>query len=183
MLGDFKLRFATFLATLWIRSLRIRFSAPPEYGPGIIGIWHRDLLANAAAFRGKGVHALISESSDGEIFARITEKLGYKLSRGSDTKGATNVRHLLRTLQNGGFVAMALDGPRGPALQVKPGSLWLAQRSGKPLWLVDVKYGKHLTLKTWDKFIIPLPMTSIDIRINYFIEKQEKDKHRDNITP
>jgi hypothetical protein len=60
---------------------------------------------------------------------------------------------------------MALDGPRGPALEVKQGSKWLAQSSGRPLWFVDVHYGAHITLKTWDKFVLPLPLTRIDIEI------------------
>jgi len=74
----------------------------------------------------------------------------------------------LKTLKAGQFVAMALDGPRGPAMQVKPGSLWLAQSADKPLWTTSVKYGKHFTLGTWDKFVVPLPLTTIDIEINYY---------------
>ena len=168
MFSALKVKIVSFLGMLWIRSLRIRLKAPSGYGPGVIGAWHKDLLACCAAFRGQGVHILVSESADGEIFARVTNRLGYRVTRGSDTRGATNVRHLLKTLKAGQFVAMALDGPRGPAMQVKPGSLWLAQSADKPLWTTSVKYGKHFTLGTWDKFVVPLPLTTIDIEINYY---------------
>ena len=161
----FKVRFKVFLVTLWIKSLRIRLKTPESFGSGILGVWHKDLLASAAAFKNWGVHTLVSESSDGDLFATIVQNLGYSVTRGSSTHGVTNVRHLLTPLKEGRFVGMALDGPRGPALEVKQGSKWLAQSSGRPLWFVDVHYGAHITLKTWDKFVLPLPLTRIDIEI------------------
>lgn len=172
--ATFKTKFLAFLGALWIRSLRIRLHTPDDYRAGILGLWHRDLLASCAAFKDKGVHVLISESKDGEIFARATRRLGYEVTRGSDSHGSTNVRHLLKSLRNGKFTGMALDGPHGPALQAKPGSFWLSKASGKPLWLIDVKkYGPHITLKSWDNFIIPLPLTAIDIEIKYLWNANE----------
>ena len=114
-------------------------------------------------------HILVSESSDGEFFAQAAKRLHYEVTRGSDTHGATNVRHLLQSLRSGRFVGMALDGPHGPALQVKPGSLWLSKASGRPLWLFCIKYGRHFQLNGWDNFIIPLPLTAIDIEIKYLL--------------
>ena len=162
---SFKVRFKAFLITLWIKSLRIRLKKPESFEPGILGIWHKDLLASAAAFKNWGVHTLISESNDGALFAAIVQNLGYTVTRGSSTHGATNVRHLLKPLKEGRFVGMALDGPRGPALEVKQGSPWLAKSSNRPLWIINAQYGPHITLKTWDKFVLPLPLTSIDIEI------------------
>ena len=168
MFVRFKGWLAAIFCTLWVKSLRIRLRLPEGYGPGVVGSWHQDLLASCAAFRRLGMHILVSESSDGDLFARVASRLGYRVTRGSDTHGALNVRHLVRTLREGGFVGMALDGPRGPALQVKPGSLWLAEKSGRPLWLTAVRYGRHIRLKSWDNFVVPFPLTSIDIEIKYF---------------
>lgn len=176
MFGALGVKIAAFLCRLWIKSLRVRIDTPEGYGPGILGVWHRDLVACGAAFRGMGVHALVSESGDGELLARTLTRLGYTVTRGSDTSGSQNVRHLVGTLRSGGYVGMALDGPRGPAHQVKPGSPWLSKVSGRPLWLVDVRYGAHFTLKTWDNFVVPLPMSSIDIEIKYFCFEQKKEK-------
>ena len=53
--------------------------------------------------------------------------------------------------------------------QVKPGSLWLSKSSGRPLWLFCVKYGRHFRLNGWDNFIIPLPLTALDIEIKYLL--------------
>lgn len=166
----FKVKLAFFLASLWIKSLRIKLKTPDYFSPGILGIWHRDLLAATAAFKNWGVHAFISESGDGEIFATLAQQFGYIVTRGSSSHGASNIRHILDALQQGHFAGMALDGPRGPALQIKPGSLWLFQKSNRPLWMVSARYGAHFTLKTWDKFILPLPLTSIDIEIKYLCD-------------
>jgi hypothetical protein len=38
---------------------------PDDFRPGILGLWHKDLLASCAAFKDKNVHILVSESSDG----------------------------------------------------------------------------------------------------------------------
>lgn len=182
MFGDFKANLTSLMVSLWLRSLRVRLDVPEDYGPGILGVWHKDLLACCAAFKDMGVHALISESRDGEFFSRTVKRLGYKVTRGSDSHGALNVRHLLESLNDGHFAAMALDGPRGPAGVVKPGSLWLSRKSGRPLWEIRVQYGCHFTLHTWDRFVIPLPMSTIVVRIKYFCERPRQDVKKEDIT-
>ncbi len=168
---SWKVKLGATIAALWMRTLRIRLHLPEDFRPGVLGLWHQDLLASTAAFRNKGVHILVSESEDGEFFAQAAQKLGYTVTRGSDSRGATNVRHVLKALSQGTFVGMALDGPRGPDHQAKPGSIWLSKSSGTPLWLFEHRYGAHIKLKTWDNFVIPLPLSTIDVRINYFCKE------------
>jgi len=169
-----KTKLSAWLAALWMRSLRFKFVYPDDFRPGILGLWHADLLACAAAFKNRGVHVLVSESGDGEVFALAAEHLGYKVTRGSDTHGSGNVRHLLETLNADGYAGMALDGPHGPAQEVKPGSPWLSKVSGRPLWLLHPRYGKHFRLKSWDRFVIPLPLTTIVMEIKYLCDANEK---------
>ena len=87
MFARFKVWLTAFLCTLWVKSLRVRFKAPEDYSSGVVGSWHCDLIASCAAFRGQGMHILVSESSDGELFARVAKRLGYCVTRGSDTRG------------------------------------------------------------------------------------------------
>ncbi|SHL10074.1 lysophospholipid acyltransferase family protein [Fibrobacter sp. UWEL] len=167
-----KVRIASKIVELWLRSLRIKLHAPSDFGPGVLGLWHQDVLASVATFKDKNVHILISESKDGEFLAATAQRLGFRVARGSDTHGSINVRHVLDSLKKGDFAGMALDGPRGPAMEAKPGSIWLSKSSNRPLWLLSPRYGLHFRLKSWDKMIIPLPLTSIDMRINYFCENK-----------
>ncbi len=182
MFGIFKAKLASLIVSLWLRTLRVRLEAPKDYGPGILGIWHRDLLACCAAFKHMNVHALISESRDGEFFSKTARRLGYNVTRGSDSHGATNVRHLLESLGAGHFAGMALDGPHGPAGIAKPGSLWLSRKSGRPLWEIQVQYGWHFTLHSWDRFVIPFPMSTIVVRIKYFCERPRQDVKKEDVT-
>lgn len=171
-----KVRIGSWIAALWVRSLRIHLETPDDFRPGVLGLWHQDLLASTAAFKDKNVHVLVSESSDGDFFSQAAKRLGYNVTRGSDSHGATNIRHLLKAMKNGAFTGMALDGPRGPALQVKAGSIWLSKSSGTPLWHIQPHYGAHITLKTWDNFILPLPLSSIDVQIKYLCTENQSDR-------
>lgn len=171
-----KVRIAAKIAELWLRSLRIRLHLPKDFRPGVLGLWHKDVLASVATFKDKDVHILVSESGDGEFLTATAQNLGFKVTRGSDTHGSQNVRHVLKSLLQGKFAGMALDGPRGPAMSAKPGSRWLADTSNRPLWLIQPQYGAHVRLKTWDKMVLPLPLSSIDIRIKYFCDRKIQPK-------
>nr|AGS52408.1 putative lipoprotein [uncultured bacterium contig00085] len=131
--------------------------------PVVIGLWHQDLPACLAAFKGRNIAVLISRSRDGGKFAKLSERLGYNVFRGSSSRGQSEVRHLLKSLRNGFSAGMALDGPKGPALTAKPGAEWLAKKTGVPLVKICVKYSRAFRLKSWDKTFIPLPFSNVYI--------------------
>lgn len=163
-----KQQFFSFFIALWLKTLRVDVDFPKDFRAGVLGIWHADLPAATAAFKNTGLFAMISESRDGELMARVARFLNYRVVRGSSTHGAGAIRKLLDPLKNGQFVAMALDGPKGPARVAKPGSAWLAQKAGVPFWLVKVDYSLKISLNSWDKTKIPLPFSKIVIHVNYF---------------
>ena len=72
----------------------------------------------------EGVAVLISEHRDGEIIARIAERLGY--THGARLVVARRRRArcigLMRALEGGRDVAVTPDGPRGPAHVFAPGA-------------------------------------------------------------
>nr|WP_321441513.1 lysophospholipid acyltransferase family protein [uncultured Hyphomonas sp.] len=110
---------------------------------------------------------LVSLSPDGEAVARAIDHLHLQAIRGSaankrkrkDKGGARAIAEATRLLKNGSAVCITPDGPRGPAEQVSPGAIMIAQRAGAPI----VPYALSVTpcwrLKTWDRFIIPFPFT------------------------
>jgi len=150
----------------WIRSLRIKLVIPSNLEAGVLALWHRDLVACTAAFKDKNVHVLISQSADGENFAKIAQTLGYEVSRGSSSHGSLHIRHLLKSLYEERYVGMALDGPKGPAFEAKPGTLWLIHKSNRPAWMLSPHYGIHIQLKSWDKSIIPFPFSKIVMNLD-----------------
>jgi len=147
--------------SLWVRSWRFCWEGPPLPSVCVIALWHQDLPACLGAFRFRDISVLISQSRDGGLFAELARLLGYRVFRGSSSRGQEATRHLLRALRRGYSTGMALDGPRGPALLEKPGSQWLARQAGVPLAYVKVRYTHALRLRSWDRTCIPWPASRI----------------------
>ena len=165
---NLKIQLLSRVFSFWIQSLRIDLVLPPDFKPGVLALWHQDLIGCAAAFKKKNVHVLVSQSHDGELFSKSISLLGYQVVRGSDTRGALNVRHLKRALEKGCFVGMAMDGPKGPPLKCKPGTLWLVEKSCAPAWQLRAEYCRFFRLKSWDRMIIPFPFSKIKVFVDYF---------------
>jgi lysophospholipid acyltransferase (LPLAT)-like uncharacterized protein len=156
------LKLFNFILKLLVISWRVRFENSLQE-PAVIGLWHQDLPACLAAFKYKNIAVLISQSDDGSKFAKLAQSLGYYVFRGSSSRGQSEIRHLLKALQNGNSAGMALDGPKGPALIAKPGAEWLCNKVKTQLVEVKVKYSHAIRLKSWDRTFIPLPFSKISI--------------------
>lgn len=160
------------LARLWLWTLRLRWPANPGLPAGaVIVLWHEHLPVCMRAFSGRGIHVLISKSRDGEWAARACARMGYRVHRGSSSPGAQakafgGLRALARAAGNGrALVGMALDGPRGPRREPKPGSLWLARRLGVPIVPVAVEAPRAFRLGSWDRALIPFPFSRVEIKL------------------
>ena len=125
---------------------------------GILVTWHGRTLIPANVFRGMGFWALISLSRDGEIQNHIFRRFGYQTIRGSTGRGGAKAALVLaRKIREGGILAFTPDGPRGPTHKVQPGTIFLAQRSGRPIIPLGISATPRLFLKTWDSYMIPAP--------------------------
>jgi hypothetical protein len=135
-----------------------------EHRPIVFALWHGDMLPLLYHHRNEGVSILISEHRDGELIARIAESLGFRTVRGSTTRGASRALvGLARELGAGHDVAVTPDGPRGPARSFAPGALIAAQRARAPVVAVAVGAGRAWRLRSWDRFLIPKPFSSVRI--------------------
>ncbi len=127
-------------------------------GPLVFALWHGRMLGNCWHDRGQGVCVLNSHHRDAEIIVRVVTRLGFYSVRGSSTRGAAaGLKGILTALRSGRDLALTVDGPRGPAGQVKPGAIYAASRSGCPLVPAAVGYSRAWRLRNWDRFEIPKP--------------------------
>jgi lysophospholipid acyltransferase (LPLAT)-like uncharacterized protein len=130
----------------------------------IYAFWHGELLALLWHHRREPVAVMISEHRDGEIIARICERLGYATVRGSSSRGASRALiGLVRAIESGLNGAVSPDGPRGPAHVFAPGAAIAAQRTGVPIVPVRVRASRAWRLRSWDRFLIPKPFARVDI--------------------
>ena len=144
--------------------------------PLIYSLWHGHLLPLLYHHRDQGVVVLISEHGDGEIIARIATKLGYQTVRGSTSRSAARaLLGLARVLNDGGTLAVTPDGPRGPAKSFAPGVAIVAQRTRAPVVAAAVSARWAWRLKTWDRFLIPLPFASVRVAYSDVVRVEADD--------
>lgn len=136
-----------------------------ELKPCIYAMWHAHQCCIFGLKDKANLNVLISRSFDGEIIARNTIKLGFKVVRGSKgKKGAIEATmQLIERLKNNENIAIMVDGPSGPAKEVKDGVIKIAKMSGAPI--VPVTWYSEdpsfLKLPSWDKFTYPLGYTRL----------------------
>jgi lysophospholipid acyltransferase (LPLAT)-like uncharacterized protein len=124
----------------------------------IVAFWHGRLLMMPFGYPGQSATILISQHRDGEYIGRIAKRLDFDVLRGSATRGGARAfRQLVHTLREGRHVAITPDGPKGPWRRVKSGVIELSRLSGMPVLPVGFGAFPHLTLKSWDRFLVPYP--------------------------
>lgn len=135
----------------------------------IFCVWHNRLALCLEVFRvfllrkikrPCKLAAMVSASKDGGLLARVLELYGVQPARGSSSRrGRQALLELLRWAGRGYDIAITPDGPRGPCYKVQEGVVTLAQVSGRPILPVSYELTWKITLKSWDRFQIPLPFT------------------------
>lgn len=137
---------------------------PAGGGRCIYAFWHARLLPLCFTHRDRDIVVLVSRHRDGELIARIVERLGFRPARGSSTRGGDEaVREMLRLAEGGQLLAISPDGPRGPACVVKPGLAYLASRTGFPVIPVAAAGAGGWRLRSWDRFMVPAPFTRLKV--------------------
>jgi len=113
------------------------------------------LLSGFLAGRKLGV--LASLSRDGELQTRVLTGLGYEVVRGSSTRsGARGLIGLKRLMEKGYHATFAVDGPKGPIHDVKPGAVYLAKKSGAPVVAMAASASPaHILSRAWDLYLLP----------------------------
>jgi lysophospholipid acyltransferase (LPLAT)-like uncharacterized protein len=134
-----------------------------ERGEGFIGMfWHGRMLMLPFIYPGKRISILISSHRDGEIIANVMKRFGFELVRGSSSKGGTAaLREMVSLLKNGSDIGITPDGPKGPAEVVKGGVAQVARISGKAVIPIAFSSSMYLRLKSWDRFLVPLPFSRL----------------------
>jgi lysophospholipid acyltransferase (LPLAT)-like uncharacterized protein len=130
----------------------------------IFSLWHGQLLPLLWFHRNEGALVLISEHRDGEMVAQAAASLGYRLIRGSTSRGAGRALISLgRELQAGHEVGITPDGPRGPARKFAPGALIAAQRADAFIVPTAAVADRAWRLRSWDRFMIPKPFARVTV--------------------
>ncbi len=152
------------LCTTW----RVRLVGPePMFGdrPLIFCFWHGRQIGLFAHYRPRQVAVLASLSRDGTLQAGILKNLGFQVLRGSTSRGGiAGLKGLVDTVKRGGDAVFAVDGPRGPVFQVKPGAVLAAEQTNGILIPMTTRASAYWTFeKAWDNYQLPKPFARVDI--------------------
>jgi lysophospholipid acyltransferase (LPLAT)-like uncharacterized protein len=176
-LARWLIAFGVRLLQLWARTLRYEI----DDRAGIVGrpvtencigaLWHNRLLIFPQVLRRffpqRHGAALISASRDGDLLTDAVQRFGYDVIRGSSSRlGASAILQLTQVLASGRDVVITPDGPRGPAYELGPGIIFLAQKSGAPVVPINLEYSRYWRLRSWDRFIIPQPFAKVRVLVN-----------------
>ena len=151
------------------RSGYFQGSAPPRI---IFAIWHNRLALSAILYQ-RYVHkfdsarrmaAMVSASRDGGMLAEILESFGIVPIRGSSSRrGGQALVEMATCAERGHDLAITPDGPRGPRYEVQDGVIATSQLTGLPIVPVSYHLNWKISLKSWDRFQIPMPFARCDI--------------------
>lgn len=128
--------------------------------PFIYVLWHGRIVLPIYVHRDEGITPMVSLHADGEMIAQTLQKLGYVTVRGSSTRGGKKAFYnMVDALKQGRRGAMIPDGPRGPRHYLKPGTLYIAQRSDAYLLPILFSSKRKMEFNSWDRFILPMPFS------------------------
>jgi len=169
------------LSKLWSYTLRVRregFEAVEGLVVRderfILAFWHRRLFMMPLAYpfrrhgrRGerRGVAILSSDSRDGERSAATWRWFGIHAVRGTASDdGAKALVRMIQAVKQDWDFGITPDGPRGPLMELKPGTVALARKTGAWIVPVSLAFDHSFELRTWDRMVIPFPFATCVIR-------------------
>jgi len=147
------------------------FNGAPS-GPAIYCVWHNRLALCLIAYWDytqkysgtPGMAAMVSASKDGGFLTGILECFRVQPVRGSSSRrGSQALLELTTWAERGYDLAITPDGPRGPRYVVQEGVMSLAQVTGLPIVPFSYDLAWKISVKSWDRFQIPLPFSRCEM--------------------
>jgi lysophospholipid acyltransferase (LPLAT)-like uncharacterized protein len=136
-------------------------------GAMVFVLWHNRLFLAAEIFRRfrqRPVCALVSASRDGAWLTAFFGLAGLRAVRGSSSRGGHGAAQgLVGALRAGHDVGITPDGPRGPRYDFKPGAATVTRLAGADALLIGARFGPAWRLRSWDKFYVPWPWSTVRI--------------------
>ena len=137
----------------------------------IFTFWHNRTLVAPELFQRMTSSAkltcLTSPSRDGTIIESMMALYGIESVRGSSSRrGKQAMIEMIKTLRSGSSLAITPDGPRGPRYKMDPGLIKLAAKTQTLVVPAQIEYSTYWELKTWDKFRIPKPFSTVTLKMH-----------------
>ena len=130
--------------------------------PAIVVFWHGKIFTVCSATKNIIRKAsIVSASKDGDMLGELLKREGNILIRGSSNRdNIKSLKEAIRYAREGYTLGIAIDGPKGPIYEPKPGAVFIAQKTGLPIIPISSYTDRKWVFeKLWDKFEIPKPFS------------------------
>ena len=131
-----------------------------EKKPFIMAFWHSQLMMVGYVWKSKNVlNMLASSHSDGRFGAYIAGHFNLKNISIKAKNKSPSLRQIFKILNDGHYIGITPDGPRGPSQKVSEGIIKIAINSQVPIIPLGFASTKNFQLKSWDSFLITYPFS------------------------
>jgi len=169
---------------LWSFTWRVQLIEHPDLQkvvqnkePIVFAHWHRDELAIVQFVTHYRIATMTSTSKDGQLIDFVIKKLGGNTSKGSSTRGGSSaLLGLTRLIEEGYRGSIAVDGPKGPIFQAKPGVFELSRLSNA--WIVPTGVASSSNFifeKAWNKARLPKPFAKVIVTFGKMTRVNQED--------
>lgn len=131
-----------------------------EHPGAPLAVWHGRMQGCLFAMKGTPLLTMASASPDGEIAARSAYPFGIRCVRGSTGKGgAAALQEAVERVRSDPVLraVLTVDGPVGPARQVRSGIVRLARALDRPVLPLSFSCRPFWRFTSWDSGIFAPP--------------------------
>jgi lysophospholipid acyltransferase (LPLAT)-like uncharacterized protein len=165
--------------TLLTSTVTVKGPGASYSGAAVYVNWHRYVPFMCIHYGQRRLWLLMSSAPYLEPVAMWCRWIGLTVVRSSPgERSRESLGHLIAALKNGESVALAADGPAGPAFQAKPGCVDLARAAGVPIIPVACRSRKGKSnSKRWDQLYDVSKFDRIEVCYGSptFVEPSEPD--------
>ena len=149
--------------------------------PAIMAFFHGRTFPLMSHMTGKSNGkwvSMCSKSLDGEAMARVEEKLGIEVVRGSSGRdGLEAIQEMIRRVRSSSEhgACLAVDGSRGPRGHVQGGIIRMARWTGGSIVpITAAAKSAWIFQRAWDRTLLPRPFAKVVIAYGEPIEVPKK---------
>jgi lysophospholipid acyltransferase (LPLAT)-like uncharacterized protein len=152
--------------------------------PILYALWHQRMVLSILKHPREGWATMASRSADGGVIAAFLHFWGFRVVRGSSSRGGPAALGEMVDLLGGQDppckgAALTCDGPRGPARKSKPGIAYLASKVGAAVVPLSSSAVRARFLDSWDRYLLPIPFTRCVVVFGEPIERAEGESEAD----
>lgn len=124
--------------------------------------WHDLLIFPLFCGKQKHMGSLVSKHQDGSFLAESMKLLGVATVRGSSSRGGPQAARQVIEFVKHSHLSMTPDGPRGPRRVMKPGIVFMASHSGRPIVPLGAACVRSWKIRgNWTDLVLPKPFTKV----------------------